>query len=368
MASPTDPGSRSIASPEAADSGFISWAERVEATFLAASRSSEVHDRRYRIGGHAIRMLFAGDAAHERLTRTFAHLETPADHEPELTVRLWDSATTGVAAPPVPPVEPDEDAPGAMYHLDDGRIKAVYQPGPQVLSVLDEGLDAAWYWMQDAATIPFWDCAAPIRQILHWWLGSRGIQQVHGGAVGTSSGGVLLVGQPGSGKSTCSLASLGSELLYAGDDYVAVGLEPEPRVHSLYCSGKLELDHAQRFPQLLPWVSNADKPGDEKAVIYAHESHPGGTTPGFPLKAVVVPRVVGGRETTITKAPRVAALAALAPSTIIQLHVPREGAFSTMRQLIESVPCYGLALGNDIRDIPKRIGELLLRLDDGTAP
>jgi len=364
VSSPTDPR---LAGGERTGTGFSAWAQAVEETFDAAARNAPVHDRRYRIGGYAVRLLFAGDAAHERLTRTFAHLETVDGAEPALTVRLWDTETTGVGAPPVPPVEPDEDAPGAMYHLDDGRIKAVYQPGPQVLSVLDEERDAAWYWCHSAATIPFWDQAAPMRQILHHWLGARGIQQVHGGAAGRAEGGVLFVGQPGSGKSTCSLASLGSELLYAGDDYVAVSLEPEPRVHSLYCSGKLEHDHAKRFPRLQPFVTIND-PADDKGVVYGYEVAPAGTTHGFPLKAIVVPRVVGTGDTMITKASRVAALAALAPSTIIQLHVPREGAFATMRKLIESVPCYGLALGADVDDIPKRVGELLDRIADGSAP
>ena len=39
-----------------------------------------------------------------------------------------------------------------------------------------------------------------------------------------------------------------------------------------------------------------------------------------------------------------------------------------MRRLIESVPCYGLTLGDDVNDIPKRIGELLDRINEGAAP
>ena len=233
------------------------------------------------------------------------------------------------------------------------------------MSILDSGRDLAWYWVRDADTIPFWDCAAPIRQILHRWLGARGVQQIHAGAVGTEAGGVVLVGRPGSGKSTAALSSLRSDLLFAGDDYVAAALEPAPRVHSLYCSGKLEPEHARRFPELMGSVWNAGRLDSEKAVIFVHRSHPGHTTAGFPLRAVLVPRVkAGGPETTIAEAPRIAALAALAPSTIIQLHVPMEGAFTTMRRLVETLPCYFLDLGTDIDGIPKMIARLLDRLNE----
>src|SRR5205823_136180 len=81
----------------------------------------------------------------------------------------------------------------------------------------------------------------PLRHILHLWLASRGVQFVHAGAVGRPSGGCLIVGKSGSGKSTSTLATLGSELLYAGDDYVGVSVTTGgAHVHSIYGCGKLE--------------------------------------------------------------------------------------------------------------------------------
>ena len=104
---------------------------------------------------------------------------------------------------------------------------------------------------------PEWNCSTPLRHILHLALATRGVQFVHAGAVGRPDGGVIIVGRSGSGKSTSTLSTLGSDLLYAGDDYVGVSLNPDgggPYVHSLYGCGKLEtgprrpLSRASRRP------------------------------------------------------------------------------------------------------------------------
>ena len=120
-----------------------------------------------------------------------------------------------------------------------------------------------------------WDWAAPLRAILHWWLGSHGVLQVHGGAVGTAEGGALVVGRGGSGKSTTALSSLAAGLRYAGDDFVAITTRPEPWVHSLYCSGKLDPGHLERFARLPGEVANPVRGEDEKAIVYVGRAFPG---------------------------------------------------------------------------------------------
>ncbi|HET8651945.1 MAG TPA: hypothetical protein VFM13_05180 [Gaiellaceae bacterium] len=243
-------------------------------------------------------------------------------------------------------------------------MRAAYQPGLETLSVLDSTGRAAWYWVADAFDQPYWDQACPLRQILFWWLGSRNYLQVHGAAVGTSAGGALVVGKAGSGKSTVALSSLGSQLLYAGDDYVAITLEPTPRVQSLYSSGKIEPEHVRKLlPHLLPRIANLERLDDEKAVVYVHEHFPEQVTSGFPLHAVLVPKVrPTRRETCVVETSRAAAFSALAPSTILQLHTAEADSLATMSRLVHRVPCFGLELGSDISAIPDAIADLLARL------
>jgi hypothetical protein len=338
-----------------------------EASFAAAVQATgAVHVSRYEIAGAQVWLRFASEAMRERLTPAFAHLAIRSDtngESPTLTVNLWDSASTG-ADPPSRPPTPAAHAPGALFHLHDPPLRWAYQPGVESLSVLDSEARVAWFWVPDALDQPYWDEAAPIRQILSWWLTSRGYLQVHGGAVGTPEGGVLLVGQGGSGKSTVALSTLGSTLLYAGDDYVAVKVDPTPQIESLYCSGKLEPAHVDTvMPRLRPLLANADRLETEKAVIYVQAHFPSQVTRGFPLRAVLAPKVRATRAASrIVETSRASAFAALAPSTMFQLHTAGPETLTAMSKLIERVPCYLLEIGSDLDGIPATIADFLARL------
>jgi len=340
------------------------WSPEVEgisSSFAAAEARAGVADDRFLVAGAGVSLRFAGAAMREALAPAFAHLA--ADDEggaPELTVNLWDSASTG-SDPPRLPRTPAGEAAGTLYHFDEPPLRAAYQPGLRSLSVLDVAAGSAWYWVADAAAQPSWDRACPIRQILHWWLRTRGYLQVHGAAVGAAAGGVLVVGPAGSGKSTVALSTLGSGLLYAGDDYVAVGVEPVPRVASLYNSGKVESAHLRELlPNLLPRLANAHELDTEKAVVYVRQHFPEQTTAGFPLRAVLVPTVrTAQREPRVVETSRAAAYAALAPSTIFQLHTAGGGELAQMSKLIKQVPCYTLEIGSDLSAIPDTISDLL---------
>ena len=359
----------------------------VRTGFVAAADRAGVHEERFSIGGTSVVLRFAGAEAATRLSPAFAHLLSDSGTaSPALTVNIWDSATAGVQAPTFPGVSVDEasratlgtieswpddgsapeksDASGPIYYIDDPPLRAVYLPHLEAISVFDREASAAWHWVADARTQPYWVEAAPIRQILHWWLGAQGLIQLHGGAIGTPDGGVLVVGKGGSGKSTVSLSSLGSELRYAGDDYVAVSLGETPWIHSLYGSGKLNPPHVRRFlPWLVPLLANQDRLAAEKAVVYVDQYFPEQMISGFPLRAVLVPRVrLGETEPRIVPISRVAALAALAPSTILQLHPPDPQALATMCALVARIPCYGLELGSDVKAIPGVVAELLGQL------
>jgi hypothetical protein len=364
----TSPAQATEALPAFADPG------RMEAGFEEAAAAGEPCERWLTIGDKAVRVRAAHPEMLGRLTRTFTHLGRPEGGTADLTVHFWDSATLGTSAPPLPQVG-EENQPGAFFYFSDDRVRAGFQLGtsgdprvleaypfaaPPSLSVLDTERAEAWYWVGDASQIPYWEEATAIRFLLDWWLRERGIYQLHAGAVGTAEGGVLLCGKSGSGKSTATLACLESDLLYAGDDYVAVGVEPEPRVHSLYSSGKVMPDHVQRLPFLLPAVSNSDQVGIEKAVVYVHEAWPTAITAGFPLRALLAPRVTPGLvESRVVEISRIEGLAALAPSTVFQMHTRAKQSLAAMSRLLERVPCYRLELGSDISSIPRAIEGLL---------
>jgi hypothetical protein len=330
------------------------------ARFDAVAARTGLVERHYTIAGLGVTMRFAGDAMVDRLGPAIAHLESPTSAAgPALTLDVWDSASTGVEPPPMTGGEEfDTDETGPSYYYERDGIRAMNRW--RTLSVLDLDAGAGWFWAPDAARIVSWDWAAPFRTIFHWWLGSRGAFQVHGGAVGLAEAGVIVVGRGGSGKSTTTLASVGAGLRYAGDDFVAITTGPTPYVHSLYSSGKVEPDHLQRFPTLRDAVANPERRSVDKAIVDVGDVFPDAPIRGFPLRAVLVPRVVARvPETRAVPLSAGAALAALAPSTIFQLYPPHPDALAGMAALVSAVPCFSLELGSDVERIPEAVIEVL---------
>jgi hypothetical protein len=181
---------------------------------------------------------------------------------------------------------------------------------------------------------------------------------LHAGAVGGCDGGALLVGPGGSGKSTSALAGRGSALGYVGDDYTLVGLSPEPRAVNLYCSAKLERSHAPRLAHVLPPMDNPEPEADDKALYFLDC----GIAAEVPLRALVSPRVVERPTPRLVPLDSGASiLAALAPTSILQLPGAGARALGVMRELCQRVPAFALELGADVDAIPGVLEELLSR-------
>jgi len=321
-------------------------------------------EHRFTVAGNSVSFRFASQAAADLLTPALAHLD-PGNDSPTLVVYAWDAATTSSGRPAFAPLEspglrPDATGPGVAYHYDDVSFQALHQPGSDVLSVLSAQADVGWFWTPDVGRLPHWDYAAPFRHVLSWWLGARGRQHVHGGAVGIPSGGVLLVGRGGSGKSTAALSTLlDRRFRYAGDDYVALRGGTTPFVHSLYSSGKVHPADLGRLPHLRAAVANGHRLDDEKAVLYVKREFPHAPIAGFPLRAILMPRVTERRSARILDATHAAALSALAPSTILQRRPPAREALSELSRVVQRVPAYVLEVGSDVSTIPDAILEVI---------
>jgi hypothetical protein len=182
---------------------------------------------------------------------------------------------------------------------------------------------------------------------------------VHSGAVGTDRGGVLLTGRGGSGKSNTCLACLDAGFLYAGDDYVVSGTNPAPTVHSIYNSAKLHANDVERFPSLAPALAHASTRDDEKSVLFIHRFRRAACARSLPIRAILLPRVTGLRETRLVPVSRAEGLKAMAPSTVFQLAGAGRNEFTAMARVAAQVPSFALELGTDRACIPGVIRDLL---------
>lgn len=316
-------------------------------------------ERWFEVAGGVVRLTFAGPAMVDFACRALSHLPCDPVAAPDLTVHLWDSGSTGIEVPSRPAAFDRFRGNGAIEGTHADGIQAAFVGGAEALSVFDRSTSTGVHWVRDAAAIREYDKPAPLRLLLSWWLETRGVTLVHGAAVGTDDGAALLAGAAGAGKSTTALACLAAGLRYVADDYCAVATDPEPTVHSVYCTGKAVTANLSLLPGLGELVPEPDSYFEEKSIYYLGEHVPELVAPRLPLRAVLVPEIAGGPTTSLEPASPATALGALAPSTLFQLAHAGGTAFARLAQLVRTVPCRRLLVGDDPATAAETIRELL---------
>ena len=328
---------------------------------LAGESTYEI--QHFRLGGYDFRVDFSSRELALALGRALAHARTPASENIELQVRCFEEGVTNNRLPP-PPWRWEDSLPrGSFSGWEKGRYRVQYNriDGRILNLLLMDTLEAkAVYWVKKCEDIPWWERTFPFRQIIHWWSRGKRIQPVHSGAVGFSSGGVLISGRSGSGKSTACLSCLHSELQYVGDDFILIDLESQqPRAHCLYATAKIEPSNLHRFPWIKPWISNPDQLESQKALIQVGESSPETLCKSLPIQAILLPRVTGELDSRLSPASSANAMHALAPSTVLTLIGDESEVMQKISQLVRTVPAYWLEAGTDLAQIPLRIKEFL---------
>jgi hypothetical protein len=313
----------------------------------------------FKVANAIVCLRFAGEALRTLLTRAIAHLEVPPVERPDLTICLTSSRDTGFARPATGWIGYAYLKRGEVRGFVNDRIYTAKQWESDALVILDRDRDLAIYWVEDAARIPYWEIGAPLQSIFNVWLSQRQVQLVHGAAVGLPEGGVLLVGKGGSGKSTTALSCLDSDLMYISDDYCLITPDPVPTAFSLYSTGKKNADDLDRLPFLKSRLSNPERLDHEKAIYFLQEQFPEKLLHTFPLKATFIPRVSGKPETTLEAASPAEGLAALVPSTIMQLGGAGKTACDLMTRVLSQLPCYYLNVGTEMPHIAQTIYQYL---------
>lgn len=340
--------------------GYFSALEQVfEAT---ASRHGGADSRACRVAGCPVRLRFASPALAEELTQALAHVRGTPGGAGALDIMIWDEGSAATPMPVPPWSWQDYMSRGEIGGLDPARYRAWYHVASGILNMIDLDRGRAVFWARDAARLPNYVVAAPFRMILQAWLGRQGAHFAHAAAVGTDWGGVLLAGAGGSGKSTTSLACLDAGMLFVSDDYCIVAAEPSPVAHSVYCSAKASEESLRRIPGLGP--SRLDRPGppDDKVLFLLHDRYAGLLAPQLRLRALLAPAVSDQEESSLEPVKALAAIRALAPSTMEQISGPDVSAWKMFTSLARQLPSFRLRLGRDVTSAPRLIERLVREL------
>jgi len=85
---------------------------------------------------------------------------------------------------------------------------------------------------------------------------------------------------------------------------------------------------------------------------------PGSLRKSVAVRAVIVPRVAGGR-TRLTRLEPSQALLAWAPSSTLRLPFDEGEVVATLAGVVRRVPCFGLQVGDDPRELAAAVDDAL---------
>jgi hypothetical protein len=186
---------------------------------------------------------------------------------------------------------------------------------------------------------------------------------LHAGLVARDDRGVLFVGPGGSGKTTSTIACSLAGFDFLGDDYVGVEISRNGALgHAFYASIRADDGLTSRFPSLAEARLAPLGRWEHKGMVCMAELQECRTARATRIEAIIMPEVRGVGPTRLAVADRATALRRLAPSTLL---VPFGGGargLSVLGELVRRTPAYRLEIGDSLRAIPQRIGELLAEL------
>lgn len=332
---------------------------RIQEGFLAAAaRTGEiVYD--VRLAGTLIRLYFAGDALLPVILPGLATTETEVEAGCICEIHLWDSESTGIRVPPPPRPWKDFTKRGNIWGFESSRYRSAYHCGEGSINVMDRQTRQAGYWVPAPQHVPAWALAAPLRSILHWWMELNGRQLAHAASVGCDGRGVLIPGRSGSGKSSTALACLNAGMDFVSDDYVALALQPEPRMYRLYSTAKLDPGSLALYPNLAARCRTVYRPGLDKVVLFLEDGYREELKDSLRLDLALKPEITGMPETVLRTAGAIEIEQALTSETLV--HLPHSSAATVefLQRVSEEVPRAAVRLGTARASIPGVIQQAL---------
>jgi hypothetical protein len=311
-----------------------------------------------RVAEFPVRVRIAGSHWGEIVRAAMGHLAVQTGFPaPTLRIDVWDAEETGV--PTVRSAQRDLAAPPILMRTsEDGQ--QVGEERPHTLAWLDRRDNRITGCIESSRLLNLDERARPFHKLLSLWLENNGIQFVHSGLIEHGGKGVLFVGNGGAGKSTASIACLRSGMNYLGDDFLGLGFEQERFIgFGLYASCLLNVQHIKRFPDLQPLGHAPNYESEEKFVLYLTQRFPHSLKHRATIDVLVLPRVVDSELTSFRPATKVAALKAIAPTSVMYLARPNRKAFERLANLVEKTPCFWLELGRRIESIPEAVAALV---------
>ena len=320
---------------------------------LALLKPQERRRSQCRMGPLSCTVSSNSDALHEALTRCLL----PGGDGGDLHIGILSGNTPPSWNLP----HTDQRHLERLHIAPEGSLTAMYNPDYGLWLILDHQSREGLLWIGDEALLPEWEQGSPFKTLLNWFIAPSACLMVHAGAVGSDTGGCLLVGQGGSGKSTTVAACFEAGMKVSGDDLILVEERPTGyRAYGLYDSLKLDPASSISMPRSL--AAAPFTPCAGKRLVRYSDVRANGLTRELPLRAVVRSVITHRAASSIIPESPAAMLKALVPPTVFLLRGREEAAIPKLSRLVRKLPCFRLELGSDPQEAASCLAKWLSAL------
>jgi hypothetical protein len=319
--------------------------------------------RRIKINDKIIQFFFMSEEDAEDIMLPFEHLITNdevAFFKDAFDVYVFHSNGTKNYFPIWEILEKHASEDKKLQIYNNNQFHMLYNYESKVLTAVDKEKKEAYYYIPSLKDRPYYEKAAPMRMIFHYWAQSQGLILLHGASVGFDNKGLLMAGRGGTGKSTTALSAALAGFDYIGDDYIIA--DPNSKViYSIYGSSKIRWSTEEIIPDVKELTINS-RIKDEKGIFFLDRKEGFKLKKSIELKAVLLPVITGGNETFFVKTKGTEALMSLASSTIFQMPGSGKEILSGISKLIKDIPQYNVRLSNRPEEINEKLKEIINQL------
>lgn len=324
----------------------------------AALPRDALHRRSFSPFGVPITGFFTDPAYADMAAANIASMPGDAPADDAATLFLVDATSLGWT----PPARLAREYRRPLFNaaVAAAGLRAWYLPAAPMWQVYSPALRMGVQLVPRPGTTPPWESGGPLRTFIHWTL-PEGARLCHAGTIGTSDGGVLLVGAGGSGKSGTTLAGIAAGLDSVGDDYCIVSMDGEA-IEARPVFRMLKQDPAGFRRVFGPAADHGPVNWQGKWEIHASRLERQPLVERLSLRAIVMPRVAHLARSEIRPIPAPLALRAFMPSNVMQLPDGEAEGVRFTAELCRRLPTFELLLSPDRDDIAGAVSGLIGRL------
>ena len=316
----------------------------------------------FKLANKKIIISSAGERLLRLTTQALAHLEAEKIEliEKPFVIYTWDEKEANIPLPEHPWITPEDIVEDSFvqFHLENYFVSQF--DNQTILFLYNFKENVAFCIIKDANNLNNSFLSSPFFKLIALWASKQSLNILHAGCVSVNNKGVLIVGRSGKGKSSTSVQCAIDGLDYLSDDYILIDDTGEKTIaYSIFNSGKLKLNHIERFNKIQSSISIGNLDQNNKPLLFLSTIFKEQIKRSTEIKAIIVPNITSSVSANYYRISSLEALKALAPSTLVQLRINGLNELKSLADLTRKFPNFCLELGSDFEDISFKVKKII---------